>query len=131
MQSRFVLYVVIAGAIALGGVVLYATTARSEEARLERLVDDVLEDPDRAELDWTDPARVPLEVQIGGRRAALSTALGRLRGDDVEVVQRSVNVRGEQADVAMRARVDGELVDLRFRLARDGEDWRIRSVVTR
>ena len=131
MQSRFVVTVVAAGAFALAGVVLYATTARSEEARLERLVDDVLEDPDRAELDWTDPARVPLEVQIGGRRGELSTALGRLRGDDVEVVQRSVNVRGEHADVAMRARVDGELVDLRFRLARDGEDWRIRSVVTR
>lgn len=128
MRFRLFTYAAVAAALVGGtGFVTDALTVTDEE-RLESLVDDVVASPDDALSEWTDPSLVPVDAQVDGHRASVSDAFGRLRGDDVEVVQRSVDLDGDHASVALRARVDGELANATFRLERHEDRWLVRHV---
>ncbi len=131
MRARLFTYSLVAAALAGGTALATDVLSVSDEEALASLVDDLVESPDDAMLHWIDPSLAPVEVQVDGERGELSTALSRFEGDEVEVVQRSVEREGDRANVAVRARVDGRLADARFRLERHGERWLVHRVVAR
>ncbi|MEZ4338811.1 MAG: hypothetical protein R3B82_19510 [Sandaracinaceae bacterium] len=131
MRLRLFTYAALVAAF-VGGTALVADALTvTDEEQLEGLVDALVESPEDALGEWTDPSLVPVDAQVDGRHASVSAALARLGGEDVEVVQRSVDLRGDRASVAVRVRVDGELADASFRLERHEDRWLIRHVTAR
>lgn len=130
MRFRLFLYAAVAASL-VGGTALVADALTvSDEEAVERLADDLIDDPASTQLEWTDADRVPVAVQMDGRPGTLSAVFRAFDGDDVELVQRSVSIENDQATLAVRARVDGDLRDARFRLERDAErGWLITRVV--
>ncbi len=131
MRVRLFTYALVAaglvGGIALAGDALTTT----DEEQLDALIDALVESPDDAMMEWSDPSVADVEAQVGGHRASVAEAMASLRGDDVEIVQRSVQVDGDRASVAVRARVDGRLADARLRLSRHEDRWLVRHVTAR
>ncbi|MFO0684582.1 MAG: hypothetical protein U0234_21180 [Sandaracinus sp.] len=90
-------------------------------------------------LAWADPAREPVYLTHGRTRYriddgadlpdALHDVLAPLdREGAVDVVQDDVSVEGETGTVAIGARVDGERVDVRLTLRREGQGWLLSGV---
>ncbi|AKF10170.1 hypothetical protein DB32_007319 [Sandaracinus amylolyticus] len=131
--------------VAVGGVALAADAlVESDEeqiaeiadaltgARVERRVDAVLA--------HVDSARAPITVHADDWGAefgeddedpadAIRDALSPLAEGDLELVQRSVDVEGDRARVALRVRTgEGSIVDAQLALRRDGQSWLIDAV---
>lgn len=115
----------------------------SDEERLAELADELTATSDRPRVDtvlaWTDPARAPVEIRARGRvdryeddDAALAEDLGDalapLAVRELDVVQRSVRVRGDRGTVAVRTRSGEGLHDATFHLVRSGQGWLIERV---
>ena len=141
MRSRLFAYVAIAAAV-LGGFALVADAlSTSDEEAVEALVDDLAEDAGSGVLAWTDPGLEPVSLQRHGNVArfsggdesdlddAVADALSGFDAGDLEVVQRSVDVNGDRASVAVRARADGEMHDAQFRLVRREGVWLVTRIV--
>ncbi len=129
---------------AVGGVALAADAlVESDEERIDDLIDAATQRAgDRrmdAVLSAIDPARVELTVADG--RAvmrfgeddadpsdAIRDTLAALESDDLEVVQRSIAVRDDPADVSLRVRSRGDVVDFQLGLARDGQSWLVQTI---
>ncbi len=142
MRPRFVIYTVIAtlmiGAVAVVADALFVT----DREQLEGLADEIVESegqPADAVLRWTDPSREPVSV-IGERfeeqddyalAERMADALAPLSADDLDLVQRSVDVRGDRGTVALRVRTEGETHDATLRLARSGQGWLVTDVQVR
>jgi len=114
-----------------------ALTVSDEEA-VEGLVDALTDDASEGVLSWTDPSERPVSLQVDGRTHryddldALARAMGGVFDvfhGDYEVVQRSVDVDGDRADVAVRTRSRDGLTDTRFRLVRAGDRWLVTRIV--
>ena len=131
MRVRLFTYALVAAGFVGGGALTVDALTTTDEEQLEALIDALVESPDVAMMDWSDPSAAEVEAQVGGRRAAGADAMASLRGDDVEIVQRSVQVDGDRASVAVRARVDGRLADARLRLSRHEDRWLVRHVTAR
>ncbi len=145
-MTRIVLYSLL-GALAIGGTAVTADAlVETDEERLEALADE-LEEGGPAAVDgvlrWTDLAREPVTVrddrrdreleegEDGALADAVTDALAPLGRGEVDVVQRSVEVRGDRGTIALRARVDGELIDANLRLSRSGQGWLVTSLRVR
>lgn len=139
MRSRFIVHALVATFL-VGGVALVADAlVETDEEHLAQLTSDLTEGradarPD-AILRWTDLSREPVALTQRGQvthfdehddhrlAQSVTRALAPFATDDLRVVQRSISVSGDRATVAVRARADGEIVDVTFRLARSGQGW--------
>ncbi len=90
-------------------------------------------------LAWADPSREPVYLTHGRTRYriedgtelpdALHDVLAPLdRDGSLDVVQDDVSVDGDTGTVAIGARVDGERVDVRLTLRREGQGWLLSGV---
>jgi hypothetical protein len=147
MPSRFVAHALLA-TLAVGGIAFAADAlVETDEEQLGQLVEDLTEGASGARVDavlrWTDLSREA--VAVGSGRAvvrfeeqddhALAEELGEalapfMTGGELEVVQRTVQVQGDRATVAVRVRADGQLHDASFRLTRNGQGWLVTDVRT-
>jgi len=138
MRSRLLLH----GVLAVLGIAGFSFAADaltvSDEEAVEALVEDLFDDASEGVLSWTDPAQRPVSLQVDGRVSryddvsALSRAMGGVFDvfhGEYEVVQRTVDVDGDRADVAVRTRSREGLTDTRFRLVRDGDRWLVTRIV--
>jgi hypothetical protein len=133
----------LAATIAVSAVALAADAlVESDEERLTELAEAIAggrgEQRVAAVLAWVDPERIAVTVRQGRKvehfeadddpSEAVREALALLASDALEVVQRTLDVRGDRATIALRIRADGELADLHIGLRRDGEAWRVSEV---
>jgi hypothetical protein len=144
MRPRFVIYSVIAtlmiGAVAFAADALFV----SDREQLDELADALIEsdgDPAEAVLRWTDLSREPVSVtnSSGEERfeeqddyalaERIADALEPIAGG--ELVQKSVDVRGDRGTVALRMRSGGEVHDTTLGLARRGQGWLVTDVRAR
>lgn len=147
MQSRFVLYSVLA-TLFIGGFAFVADAlVVSDEEHLGELAEAVTEGDGQARVDaamrWMDLSRAEVTVRQNGSSATfdegdgfrlqreVEDALSAFRDPDAEVVQRSVDVDGERATVAVRVRTGGAAHDASFHLVRSGQGWLVERLSTR
>jgi hypothetical protein len=145
--GRIVLYSLVVGLL-VGGVVTVADAmVITDEEKLEAFLDEVTRSRggDRVgrALHFADPNREPVAVAFDGgvRRfedgqeveleGALRSALGVFGAPELEPVQEDVELRGEDARVAVRVRTDAGLTDAQFELRRHDDGWLIRRVAVR
>jgi hypothetical protein len=116
----------------------------TDEERLAEVADVLVRDRAGGRVDallaWADPSREPVYVSVGRRHervdegddlaASLHDALASLDEGSVDVVQRDIEVRGQTGTVSMRARVQGEPVDVTLTLRREGQGWLLAGVRT-
>ena len=147
MQSRFVLYSVLATFLIGGFAFVADALVVSDEERLGELAEALAEgapsDRDDAVMRWVDLSREPVSVrQHGAARdfaeedafrleREVETALDPFLDPRAELVQRSVNVDGDRATVAVRVRQAGEVHDASFQLVRSGQGWLVARLSTR
>jgi len=139
MRPRFVVHAVVATFL-IGGIAFAADAlVESDREQLEQLASDLTAGRAHQRVDavlrWTDLSREPVSVSRGGNVShfderddhrlaeSFARALAPFATSELEVVQRSVSIDGDRATVAVRARADGRLVDVSFRLARSGQGW--------
>ncbi len=113
----------------------------TDEERLDELVESLVSAPagervDRA-LDFAAPAREPVELLARGRANRFGDGdevdlanrarqlLAPFEVDGIDVVQRSIDIRGESARVVVRARSGEGYINALFDLRRHGERWLI------
>lgn len=138
MRARLLLHGVLL-AVGIAGVAVAADVLTvSDEEAVGGLVEALRDDASEGVLDWTDPAQRPVSLQVDGRVSryddvdALARAMGGVFDvfhGEYEVVQRSVAVDGDRADVAVRTRSPDGLSDTRFRLVRQGDRWLVTRIV--
>lgn len=134
--------------VLVGGFALVADAlVVSDEEAVEELADDLTqaEPTERVGdvLQWIDTSREPVTVQHEGRgrhfddgedaQAAdtLADALQGFEAPGLEVIQRSVDVDGDRATVAVRARTDDGVHDATFQLRRQGQGWLVTHATAR
>jgi hypothetical protein len=130
-------------AVAFGGVALVVDALIvTDEERLETFVDDVTGEEGRVAhaLDYTDPSRVPVELVTNdaldvygdGEEVDLAdgahVVLAPIASRDATLVQETIEIRGDNALVALRLRTGDGPVDAQFRLVRRGDGWLVSRV---
>lgn len=142
-RGKFVFWVLVTSALC-GGVAFAADAlVETDEEHIEALGDALTGPRPDARVDdllsWIDPGRVPLVVRAGGHTTrfdeggddpgqAVREALAPLRGEGVELVQRSIAVEGDEARLSTRVRVSGGLLDVDLAMQRDGQGFWVREV---
>ena len=139
MRSRFIAYSV-AATLVIGGFAFAADAfVVSDEEELELVAESLLDGSETERVDallrTVDATR--LAVRVGDRRYedndtslddAVGDAIGPLLEPGLEVVQRSVTVRGERGTIALRVRREGELRDGTLQFTRSGQGWLLSRV---
>ncbi|MAQ16788.1 MAG: hypothetical protein CMN30_18600 [Sandaracinus sp.] len=137
-MKRIALYAV-AIAVVIGGLAAAADAlVLTDEERLEQLVDALDGEVDDGSLDevlrFVATDREPLEVSSREGNDLYEDAdadlaqrargiLRSLRGSEVEVVQHTIEIEGDEAEVALRARTRHGVLDAQLDLVRHGERW--------
>jgi hypothetical protein len=144
MHRRFVVYALFA-TLAIGGIAFAADAlVVSDVEQVEHIADVMTEgsDVDRADAlsSWVDLTREEVIVSRGseteryGERndfalsETLTDGLSSLGEGEVDVIQRSVEVDGDRATIALRTRGAGELCDTTIELHRNGQGWLVSRV---
>jgi hypothetical protein len=112
--------------------------------RLETFVDDLTDARDDARIDaalgHADPSRVPVELIVGadselyedGDEVDLAEhtreALSPLAHGKAEVVQKTIDIEGDRAQVAVRVSTDDGMLNAQFRFVRRGDGWLVTRV---
>lgn len=141
--ARFAIWGLVA-TLGVGGVALAADAlVESDEERIADVADALTDPrPERridALLTWVDPTRVDVLVRADGTAErfgeddgdpadAIRSALAPLADESLDVVQRSIEVEGDHARVALRVRSGGAVVDTLVGLRRDGQAWLVDDV---
>jgi hypothetical protein len=129
------------GAFVLGADALVTT----DEEQIRTFLEDVTEaSPNQrvdAALDYADPDRQSVDLELDGGRASYHegqtrelsadarAALAALDKDELKLVQDAIEVDDDRALVAIRAQVPGgEFIDVQFRLTRHDEAWLLSQV---
>ncbi len=130
-------------ALAVAGVAIVADAlVVTDEERLDAFVDDVTGDGARVTraLGYADPSRVPVEVVHGdaldvygdGQEVDLADeahdALSALNEREATLVQKTIEIRGDNALVALRLQTGDGPVSAQFRLVRRGDGWLLSRV---
>ncbi len=135
-------------ALGVGGVVTVADAmVITDEEKLQAFVDEVTRSGgvDRVgrALHFADPNREPVAVAVHGdvRRfeegeeveleGAMRRALDVFGAPDLVAIQEDVELRGEDARVAVRVRTEAGLTDAQFELRRHDDGWLLRRVAVR
>src|SRR5690606_33263286 len=145
-RGRICLYVAVVATL-VGGVVTVADAmVITDEERLETFVETLTsKGGDRVghALRFTDPNREPVAVVSSGGpdrfadgqevepESAMRTALSAFSARELDTVQRAVDIRGEQAMVALRVRGDEGLTNAQFDFRRHDDGWLLQRVVVR
>ncbi|MEM1418587.1 MAG: hypothetical protein AAGH15_27080 [Myxococcota bacterium] len=147
VESRLLPLALVAGLL-VGGAIVGDALFVTDEERLEVFVDALsgeLDDDAIGEaLSFADPNREPVELlATGGVRArfdegqearlahAARELLAPFASTDLDLVQRTVDVHGDDARVAVRVRAEGALHDATFDFARHGDGWLLRRARVR
>ncbi len=134
--------------VAVGGVAAVADAlVVTDEERLETFAEDLSGDilPERidAALGYFDPDRQPVEVVTDGQRLFFAEGEGADLAAEVRAVlaphgqqeatllQRAIELRDDDARVALRLRTSEDVVDATFDLRKHGERWFVRRVRVR
>jgi hypothetical protein len=136
-----------AGALAVGGWVLADWLIVTDEERVEQLVGTVTGLVDGAKIDgalgWTDPARQPLEVTFRGfsyrfdqdnageLRAKAYTHLAPYQGERLNLLQKSVEVKGSAATVTVDTFSRRGRTTTEYELRKLGDRWVLSGVHVR
>lgn len=136
MSNRWILAALTVAAV-LGVTALADALVTSDEERLDEVAVAITSGEEGERLDallaYADVEREP--AVVGGRRVRdegdlareLRGELGALDDGELEVVQTSTSVSGETGRIALRVRVDGEVLDADLTLRRDGQGWLLSS----
>jgi hypothetical protein len=142
-KSRVMLWAGSLLAFLVLGTAVADAMVETDEERLGEVADVLVRDNADMRVDgllaWSDPDRQPVYVTQGRDRTriddaadlpdALHAALGAFDADQpVEVVQRDVSISAETATVSLRARADGERLDVMITLRREGQGYLISGV---
>jgi hypothetical protein len=142
-KSRIALWVGSVLLFLVLGTAVADAMVETDEERLTEVADVLVRDNAEMRVDgllaWSDPDRQPVYVTEGRSRTriddaselpeALHSALFAFDADQpVEVVQRDVAISSETATVSLRARADGERVDVTITLRREGQSYLISGV---
>jgi hypothetical protein len=142
-KSRITLWVSSVLLFLVVGTAVADAMVETDEERLTEVADVLVRDDADMRVDgllaWSDPDRQPVYVSEGRTRTriddsadlpeALHAALGAFDADQpVEVVQRDVSISQETATVSLRARADGERMDVTITLRREGQSYLISGV---
>jgi hypothetical protein len=129
----------------VGSVVVVADAlVVTDEERLDAFVDSVTGEVETRRIDaalgYVDISRVPVEVLVGdetdyyeeGREVDLAErarqTLAPFQGDDVRLLQKSIEIDGERALVALRIGTRGGTANVQFRMVRRGDGWLVSRV---
>jgi hypothetical protein len=136
MLQRFLPPILLAS-VALAGVAFTADAlVVTDEERVAQIGDALVSDGPDAVL-ATLPSEDDAALRVQGRRVrgdaadAVLRALRPLEGPDRDRVQQSVDVRGDDATLALRVRADGALHDVTVGLARLGQGWVLEDLTVR
>jgi hypothetical protein len=143
LALRLVLVLALVGGVAFTADALVQT----DEERVATLVDGLQGTVTDRRLDralrWVDLARQPValvgpdgvewfeDAEDGGAlRERIRDAVGPYLGARAQMIQRSVRVGGDDATLAVRVSIDGELADVQVRLRRQPDDdrWLVRRI---
>ncbi|HJK96044.1 MAG TPA: hypothetical protein RMF84_02425 [Polyangiaceae bacterium LLY-WYZ-14_1] len=143
LALRLVLVLALVGGVAFTADALVQT----DEERVATLVDGLQGTVTDRRLDralrWVDLARQPValvgpdgvewfeDAEDGGAlRERIRDAVGPYLGARARMIQRSVRVGGDDATLAVRVSIDGELADVQVRLRRQPDDdrWLVRRI---
>jgi len=130
----------VTAAVLLAATVAFADVlVTTDEERLEdfaAVFDGTLDDRRLDEgLRYVDTDREEVEVilgrhpelfeagETGDLRALVRDELGSFRGAELEVVQRTIELRGDEARVALRVRSGAYSLNATFDLAKHGDEW--------
>ena len=144
MTSRFLIQSVVV-ALLVGSVAMVADAlVVTDEERLGAFVDAVTGDVETRRIDaalsYVDPARVPVEVMISedsrfyeeGQEVDLAerarSTLGPYTGEEVRLLQKSIELDGDRALVALRVGTRHGTANVQFRLVRRGDGWLVSRV---
>jgi hypothetical protein len=141
---------VILGALALavaGGIYAFDAAIVTAEERIGRFANDVTgevsRDRIRRALEWTEPSRQPVEVDVRGEGTVYDDenagelsrdakrALGRFSGTNLRALRESIEVQGDRADLSLKLLTDRGMVNVDYRLRRHGEQWLVSRVRVR
>jgi len=139
-MKRFILHGLAIGVV-IGGLAAVADAlVITDQERIEQLVDSLEGEVRDTTLDdalhFVETDREPVEVRSAegtrwfedadadlARRAR--EALRPLRGSDIEVLQRTIEIEGDEAHLALRARTRYGVVDGNVDFVKHGERWLI------
>lgn len=144
MKSRFMVQAIVL-ALLLGSVAVVADAlVVTDEERLDAFADAVTGEVETQRIDaalsYVDPARVPVEVLVGEQRSFYEDGqvvdlaeraretLGPYTGDDVRLLQKTIEIDGDRALVALRVGTRDGTANVQFRLVRRGDGWLVSRV---
>ena len=138
-MTRFALYAAAIVAIVVGLAAVADALVLTDEERIEQLVDafdgTISEQTLDEGLRFVETDREPVEVSLEGGQVEVyedadarltqraRDALRPLIGSEVEVLQHTIRVDEQDADVALRARTRYGVVDVTLDLTKHGERW--------
>ncbi|MBC7174129.1 MAG: hypothetical protein H5U40_16925, partial [Polyangiaceae bacterium] len=136
------------GTLLLGSIATVADAmVITEKERLDAFVEEVTRsgrgDRIARAMSFADPNREPVAIAYDGDvvrfadgqevelESALRAALSAFGETDLEAVQEAIELRGEDARVALRVRTGAGLTDAQFELRRHEDRWLLRRVAVR
>lgn len=146
-MRKLVLNLVIALVTIAGVAAVADALVVTDEERLEAFAEDLSGDitPERIDtaLGYFDPDRQPVEVAAADRRrrftegegadlaAEVRSVLATYAQEEATLLQRAIELHGDEARVAMRLRTPEGIVDATFDLRKHGERWFVRRARVR
>ncbi len=140
-MNRIIFYSLLIVAVTIPGAILAAVLVETEEDQLDNLIGGVEQQRLDSLLDAADFERGGLEVSAGSSYqrfdatqrdealALLDQVTGISSAERVQVRQRQVTVRAEQATAILNIEVNqGEYVALRLNLSRHHGQWRVERI---
>jgi hypothetical protein len=147
MRSRLAIFAALTGALVLGATAVADAWVVTDREQLEGVLDALTsERPGRrvdAFLAYVDPLREPvaLRTDAGARdfgegdevelASEIRRALASIDRSSIDIVQRAVETREEDATVALRTRTANGMLDVRADLRRHGDRWLLRRLNVR
>lgn len=145
--GRIVLYTLLVSLFVGGAATVADAMVITDEEKLQTFLDEVTRSGggDRVgrALAFADPNREPVSVAFRGGvqhfeegqevelEGALRSALDSFGSGAFDPIQEDVELSGEDARIAVRARTDAGLTDAQFELRRHEDGWLIRRVAVR
>lgn len=136
-------FYLLVAALSVGGVAVMAdalvvTDREQLEAFVDTLSGEIAAERIDAALRYTDPAQQPVELRSGRYRQSFNDpyelateardSLSPLLGDDVELLQDSIELEDTHASIALRLGAATGVYDVEFRLAKHGDTWLVSRV---
>ena len=143
-MTKLMVYVGVASALVIGSAALADALVVTDKEHLEAFAESVTGPVSSARVDaalkYVDPNETSVEV-VAPTRAKLfddtnslelpayaHQALAPLKGNSLQLIQRTVSIDGDDGLVAVRVRTSEGLVNATFKLTRRGKRWLVRRI---